>query len=122
MSENTSEKKMSSVEFAQDALREYVAPPSLGSVKTRIRHAMRRLGWSSNRTKDVWYADSRIRLSAEEILKIEETTGLRYGRQELHSIDELVSRADALLAGPQADFYRPFADAFRAMARALDRS
>lgn len=43
-------------------------------------------------------------------------------KKELRSIEELISRADALLDGPEADFHRPFVDAFRAMARALNRS
>ena len=82
MSEKRSEKsEMSSVEFAQCALRERVSPPSVGSVKARLRHAARSLGWSQNRVKDIWYADPRISISADEIRKIEETTGLHYGRE-----------------------------------------
>ena len=112
---------MSSVEFVQDALRERVAPPSIGSVKARIRHASRRLGRSPSRTKDAWYADPRISISADELRVIEETTGLRYGRQELNEIDSYIARADALMDGPDADFYRPFVAAFRAFHRALVR-
>lgn len=113
--------EMCAVEFTQYALRNHVAPPTMGSVKARQRHASRKLGWTPNRTKDAWYGDPRISISADEIKKIEEVTGLRYGREELRTIDELISRADALLDGPEASFYRPFVDAFRAMARAFDR-
>lgn len=61
MSEKSSEKsEMSSVEFVSDALRRRVAPPSVGAVKARIRHAARELGWTYSRTKDAWYADPRI--------------------------------------------------------------
>ena len=112
---------MSSVEFVQMALRERVAPPSVGSVKARINHAARRLGWSASRTQDAWYADPRISIKADELRAIEETTGLRYGRQELQEIDAYIARADALLDGPEADFYRPFVAAFRAFHRALAR-
>jgi hypothetical protein len=120
----TSEKvsEMSSVEFTQYALRNHVAPPALGSVKVRLRHAARKLGWTPNRTKDAWYADPRISISADEIRKIEEKTGLRYGREELRTVDDLIARADALLDGPEADFFRPFADAIRAMARIAHRA
>lgn len=52
--------EMSSVEFVQFALRDRVAPPVLGQVKARIRHAARKLRWSASRTKDAWYADPRI--------------------------------------------------------------
>jgi hypothetical protein len=123
MSENTVEKsEMSAVEFTQYALRSHVAPPDMGPVKARLRHAARKLGWTPNRTKDAWYADPRISISADEIRKIEELTGLRYGREELRSINDIISRADAFMDGPEADFYRPFLAAMRAVARVVDRS
>jgi hypothetical protein len=123
MSEHRVEKsEMSSVEFVQHALRDHVAPPSIGSVKARMRHASRQLGWSASRVKDAWYADPRISVGADEIRKIEETTGLRYGREELRSIEELIGRADALLAHTDEDFHRPFLAALRAVARIADRA
>ena len=123
MSDNRVEKSdMSAVEFTQYALRNHVAPPGIGSVKARLRHASRRLGWTYNRVRDAWYADPRISISADELRKIEEKTGLRYGREELRTINDLISRADALLDGPEADFFRPFVDAMRAVARLADRS
>lgn len=123
MSEKQSgEFKMSSVEFVQYALRNHVAPPSIGSVKARMRYASRQLGWSANRVKDAWYADTRISVGADEVRKIEETTGLRYGREELRSIEELIGRADALLGHTDEDFHRPFLAALRALARIADRT
>lgn len=123
MSDKAVEKsEMSAVEFTQYALRNHVAPPDMGSVKARLRLASRRLGWTHNRTRDAWYADPRISISADELRQIEEQTGLRYGREELRTIDELINRADALLEGPEADFYRPFLAAMRAAARLVDRS
>ena len=91
-------------------------------MKVRLRQAARRLGWTANRVKDAWYADPRISIGADEIKKLEEITGLRYGREELRSINELINRADALLDGPEADFFRPFVDAVRAMARLANRA
>ncbi len=121
--ENRSEKsKMSSVEFVQCALRERVAPPSLGSTKALLRHAARKLRWTANRTKDAWYADPRISISADELREIEETTGLRYGREELREIDRYIAKASALLEGSDQDFHRPFIDAMGAFYRALARS
>lgn len=114
--------EMSSVEFVQLALRDHVAPPGLGMVKARIRHAARRMKWSYSRTKDAWYADPRISISADELRAIEEETGLRYGRQEVRGIDALINQADALLDGAEADFYRPFVAALRAMAGARNRT
>lgn len=122
MSKITSEQsEMSSVEFVQSALRERVAPPSAGPVKARIRLAARRLGWTASRTRDAWYADPRIAIRADELRAIEETTGLHYGREELRSIEDLISQADALLEGSDADFHRPFAAAMRAFIRAVAR-
>lgn len=121
MSENLSEKsKMHSVEFVQGALRNHVAPPGSGvNVSDRIRLAARRLGWSYNRTKDAWYADPRISIKADEVRKIEETTGVRYGREEAFSVEELIRRADDLLDGAGEDIPGPYAVAFRALLRAL---
>lgn len=114
--------EMSSVEFVSYALRERVAPPSLGSVKARLRYASRALGWTASRTKDAWYADPRISISADELRAIEDKTGLRYGREELRSVEQLISQADAFLDGAEADFYRPFFAALRAVARLTDRT
>lgn len=120
MPKTRSEKsKMSCVEFVQSALREEVAPPSFGSTKARIRHASRKLGWSANRTKDAWYADPRISLSADEIREIEQKTGLRYGREELRTNQDLIDTATALLEGADPDFHRPFLAAMRAFMGAL---
>jgi hypothetical protein len=99
-----------------------VAPPSIGSVKARMRHASRRLGWSANRVKDAWYADPRISVGADEVRKIEETTGLRYGREELRTAEQLILRADALLEGQDADFYSAFVSALRHAVRAVART
>jgi hypothetical protein len=112
--------EMSSVEFVSCALRERVAPPSLGSVKARVRHAARRLGWSPSRTKDCWYADPRISISADEIKKIEQETGLHYGRQELRTNDDLIAKAEALLG--DEDFISAFLAALRTLARPHHRT
>lgn len=114
--------EMSSVEFVSYAMRERVAPPSLGSVKARIRYASRALGWTSSRTKDAWYADPRISISADELRTVEDKTGLRYGREELRTVNDLIARADALLEGQDADFYSAFVAAFRDAVRVVARA
>ncbi len=113
--------EMSSVEFVQSALRERVAPPSFGSTKARIRHASRSLGWSANRTKDAWYADPRISISADELRQIERNTGLRYAQEELRTNEDLINKASALLVGHEADFYSAFFTALRSLARPDNR-
>ncbi|NLS03591.1 hypothetical protein HGP14_09495 [Rhizobium sp. P32RR-XVIII] len=138
MSEKQLEKsEMSSVDFASTALKKHVAPKGSGeNVKDRIRIAARRLGWSFTRTKDVWYADPRVSISAEELRVIEEKAGITYARAELREVDELIARAnefiaraDALLARPDADRFRPLVngckplvDGIRAFIGAMDRA
>jgi hypothetical protein len=122
MSDKSSEAKMSIAEFTQCAMQERIAPPALGSVKARIRHTSRRLGWSYSRTRDAWYADPRMSLKAAEIKTIEHVTGLEYGRAELRSNDDLIARAEALMAGNEADFYSAFLAALRALARPHNRA
>lgn len=114
--------KMSCVEFVQSALREGVAPPSVGSAKARIRYAARKLGWSANRTKDAWYADPRISISGDELREIERKTGLRYAQEELRTNEDLIAKASALLVGHEADFYSAFFAALRSLARPDHRS
>lgn len=123
MSEIRREKsKMSSVEFfCQTALKTKIAPPEYGSVKNRIRHAAHKLQWSFTRTKDAWYAHPRISIDGEELTRVEQVSGLEYAKRELRSLDDLIAKADALLDGPNADFHRPFVDAFRAFISALNR-
>lgn len=112
---------MSSVEFCQQALRGHIAPPSIGSVKERIAHAARKLGWSPYRARDVWYADPRVSISAEEMRIIEEKSGIEYGRQEARELKRLIERADRLLADTETDSNRTLVHALIAFVRALDR-
>ncbi|OOG75569.1 hypothetical protein [Sinorhizobium sp. A49] len=114
--------KMSTVEFCQSALKERIAPPSLGSVKRRITVAAREMGWSISRTKDVWYADPRVSIDGDELREIEDKAGIEYGREEAREISELIDRADALLARSETDQNRTLVAAFRAFIGVLDRA
>ena len=120
MSEIRKEKsEMSVTLFASSVLQSEIAPPSIGSVKARIRYAARRLGWTFSRTKDAWYADPRISISGSELRDIEETSGVRYGREEIKEIDRLIARSTALLHGQDEDFTGAFVAAMGAFYRAL---
>lgn len=99
---NVEKSEMSTVEFCQFALRERIAPPSIGSVKERISYAARKMGWSHTRTRDIWYADPRISIKADQLIKIERLSGLEYARQEVRKNDEAIARATALLGGEDA--------------------
>ena len=98
MPDKASEKrKMSVAVFCQAALRDEIAPLTLGSVKTRIGKAATRLGWSYTRTRDVWYADPKISISGDELIRVEAVSGLEYARQEVRKNDDAIARAEALL-------------------------
>lgn len=125
MRDFSSEKReceMSTVEFCQSALRDRIAPPRHGSVKERIRIASRRLGWPFSRARDVWYADGRVSIRADELKQVEQATGLTYAAKTERRIhDDYIARAEALLRQDE-DFHRPFVDALVALMRAMDRS
>lgn len=114
---------MSEISFASEMMQKRIAPVgSAQFVETRIRAAAHALQWKFSRAKDVWYADDRVSIKPRELREIEEASGVRYGRQEVSKIDQLLSRADALLEGGDPDFYRPFAAAVRALLSAAHRS
>lgn len=123
MPEKTSEKReMSTVEFfCRDALRERIAPPSIGSVKARIVAGARALGWSYTRTRDAWYADPKISIKPHELFRIEAVSGLVYAREEMRKNDEAIERANALLAGEDARFIRTMVAALREALGLRDR-
>jgi hypothetical protein len=114
--------EMSAVDFCQYALRERIAPRTMGSVKTRILHAARKTGWGYSRTRDVWYADRRVSIDADQLIHIEAISGLEYARREVRTNDEIIARADALLHGSDPDFNGSFVTALRAFAGVFYRS
>lgn len=123
-SEFTSEKsEMSELVFASRMMRERIAPAgSADSKGERIRNAANTLRWKYSRAKAVWYADDRTSIKPRELRKIEEISGVKYGKQEVDELDQIISRADALLEGNDPDFYRPFRDALRQALRAVASS
>lgn len=111
--------KMSTVEFCQNALRTRIAPPSVGSVKSRIASAARALGWSVSRTKDVWYADPRVSIDSDELHVIEAKAGIEYGREEARELDREIEHATELLVAMQTGSPRTLAHALIEAARIL---
>ena len=112
---------MSSVAFAQMALRDRIAPRDKGSVKQRIALAARKLDVKESRAKDIWYADPRVSIDADEMQRIEEVSGLVYAKQEMRTNDELIAKLDALMEG-DADFYGAFRAALRSLLVRSDRT
>jgi len=122
MSNKPSEKsEMSELVWAQERLQQDVAP--FGSVKERVRDAARKLGWKHSRTRTLWYADMRASIKPKELRRIEEVTGVTYGKQELRSVEALIGTADAIASLHEDEsVYSAFAAAFRAFIGALDRT
>lgn len=115
---------MSELAWAQQRLQCDVAPiGSAQNVETRIRNAALRLGWKFSRARTLWYGDDRASIKPKELRRIEEVTGIAYGREELRSVNTLIVRAETLAAF-EADegVYSAFAAAFRAFVGALDRT
>lgn len=102
-----------------------IAPPAEGhNVKSRIAKAARRLAWTFNRAKDVWFADGRISVRAHEMdqlrrLKAEADTKARR-HADLNEAARLEALAARLLrdnpeeGGRLADPYLRAARAYRA--------
>ena len=124
MSEKSSEKpEMSEVAFASEMLRSEIAPASISShIGERVRAAAVTLRWSHSRTKDIWYADPRVSIKPRELRQIEEITGVRYGREELATVDTLITRADAILVDEVPRGGGAVIAALRALVGALDRT
>jgi hypothetical protein len=122
MSNKPSEKsEMSELVWAQERLQQDVAP--FGSVKERVRDAALKLGWKHSRARTIWYADERASIKPKELRRIEELTGVTYGKQELAEVNRLIARAEAEAAlSGDPDFRGAFAAAFRAFFGALDRT
>ena len=114
---------MCELAWASEMLQERIAPPgSASNKKGRIGVAASELGWRYSRVKDVWYRDERVSLKPKELREIEEVSGVEYGRKELREVDQIISRADALLEGHDPDFYGAFVAGLRAFFSALDRT
>lgn len=114
---------MSELVFASEILKSHIAPPSVASsVGARIRAASRKLKWTFNRTKDIWYADERVSIKPKELRTIEEVSGVRYGQQEIREIDNLINRATELLVDEDQDIARTLITALRAVISSLDRT
>lgn len=134
MSEKRSDKsEESAVQFAARQLKARIAPPgSAAGVEARIRLASRRLGWSYTRTKDVWYAEDRVSIDADEMRQIEEKSGVRYGISKgdheggtagelIAKAEAFIARAEALLEREDPDRHRPVVCAIRTLFGSLHR-
>lgn len=124
ISEKVKFSKMSTTQFTQTAIREYIAPPMFDGelAKSRIDRAARKLGWSQSRTISAWNGCPKMRVWADELAQIEQLTGLSYARKEHEEITKLISNADRLLDSTDPDFHSAFTNAFREFVRSVART
>lgn len=80
------------------------------SHKGRITRLARRLRWGHRRTRSLYNGEP-VSLRADEFAELQQLTEARHEHRELA---QLAASLQALLFGPEADFYRPQVDAIRA--------
>ena len=86
-------------EEMQELLRKLAGPE--GSVKARIGRAARKLSTPFNRVRDLWYADPRTRIRAEELEEARKAARIQIGTA-LHDIETLQARIESLEATVRA--------------------
>jgi hypothetical protein len=101
MSERRSEREMSSTDQAQNIARSmFPAGVNWKHAVGSIANRMARHGWTWNRCKDIWFADRRIKISADEIEALR--TIARVIPKEVTDVSELhgrIERLESLIAG-----------------------
>jgi hypothetical protein len=118
---------VSSLAEASFLLRRVAEPrPAGDSVKTALSRAWRRLpGWSFNRIRDVWHADARIKISADELDQLRRTARqdkAEDARQAIREARELIARLEQCIRLQNPDMDREELSARLDMARGEDRS
>lgn len=93
-----------STAVAQELIRKVASPREPGeSVKASIGKAARRLSWTWNRAKDVWYGDGRIKISADELAQLR--TKAQTKEAVGNDIVARIERLEALMLSTDAEFY-----------------
>ncbi len=132
MSEISSESNRVSVLVeAQGLVRSLAEPrPAGDKIKEALRRAARKLPqWSPNRVRDVWNADERVRVRAEELEELRVAARVtkeeRAAGHELAELRNRIGRLERLLVSTDPDFHRENLAGLREQARGLggaDRS
>ncbi|MBN8957641.1 MAG: hypothetical protein J0H17_13890 [Rhizobiales bacterium] len=91
---------MTTITEASSLIRRLAEPAPPGdSVKAAMRRAWRKLpDWSANRIRDVWHAEKRVRLRAEELEHLRKATAQeKAAKDELQELRARVKRLECLL-------------------------
>ncbi len=125
-SENRS-RVVSALEEASQLVRYLAEPrPAGDSVRAAIQRSARRLrGWSASRVKDVWYADSRISISGDELNELrrlrqaaDQQGQEAKARDEYRGVIKLLTRISEQLEALAPDAARTLSDLVREAAGA----
>lgn len=126
MSRISSERKVTALVEAQTLIRALAEPSPAGeSIKAALRRVGRKLpNWSNNRVRDVWNADDRIRIRADELdeLRAAKNQNEKAAKNELVSLRERLARLESLLVQADPDFFEPQLDQIRQQIRGSSRS
>lgn len=121
MSEISSERKVTALAEAQTLIRALAEPSPAGEkIKAALRRVSRKLpNWSNNRIRDVWNADERIRIRADELDELREANRAneKAAKNELVSLRERLARLESLLVQTDPDFFSPQIDQLRQQVR-----
>ena len=89
-----------------------IAAPATG--KAALLRAYRKLGWTYNRVKDVYYGDHRVRISGEEIDTLRVTARREMASNDTPSIRELRAQLAVVVRHLQRSdptFHHPLVEA-----------
>jgi len=120
---------MSALAESQSLIRRVAEPcPAGDSVKAAIGRAARRLRWSYTRARAFWYADDRIKVSADEINQLRTAAKQQAAGTVNHEVLARLEAVENMLRAlasrlPQdQDFYGAQADQIRNAARDVGRA
>jgi len=126
--EKRSECAVSALVEAQALVRKVAEPvPAGDSVKAAIGRASRRLKWNFNRTKSLWYADERAKVSGDELTQLRDVAKLSTtggGDAVLARLDNLEKMVESIarVVAQDPDYYGPQLDTLRGALGAYRRS
>lgn len=96
------------------ALIREIAPIEGATVRERILHVARKLGWRHARAREIWYEQAR-RIDAKEMDQLREARQnrkLQEATNEYRDLRERIARLEAALSFDE-DFHRPHIDALK---------
>lgn len=112
---------MSALVEASTIVRQLADPATAGyCVKAAINSAFNRLrkfNWTHNRVRDVWYARSKVSITADELTQLRRAARLAKDEQEagneVRELRERLARLESILISADSEFHRETIEAIR---------